>query len=131
EKRAAAASNAQDKWIFADTRLNAVLLQQWMFKSTSARNSPTMSCSEHLHPKRFSGTRLLPVLLTALLWLPGVSAQPAPKVTLLVPAPEGGSICWTQMTGIMRAAAEDLGIDLTLVYSRNISYSEKKDGLAA
>lgn len=90
-----------------------------------------MSCSEHLHPKRFSGTRLLPVLLTALLWLPGVSAQPAPKVTLLIPAPEGGSIFWTQMTGIMRAAAEDLGIDLTLVYSRNNSYSEKKDGLAA
>lgn len=35
------------------------------------------------------------------------------------------------MTGIMEAAAEDLGIDLTFVYSRNNSYSEKKDGLAA
>lgn len=35
------------------------------------------------------------------------------------------------MTGIMQATAEDLGIDLKFVYSRNNSYSEKKDGLAA
>lgn len=89
-----------------------------------------MSRSEHLRQRNFFGVRLLLIPLTAL-WLSGVPAQPAPKVTLLVPSPEGGSVFWTQMTGLMQATAEDLGIDLRLVYSRNNSYSEKKDGLAA
>lgn len=69
--------------------------------------------------------------MATLSWLSLASAQPAPKVTLLVPDPPGISPFWTQTVEIMKAAAKDLDIDLRLVYSKSNSYSLKKDGLAA
>lgn len=71
------------------------------------------------------------VSMAVLSWLSLASAQPAPKVTLLVPDPPGISPFWTQAVEIVKAAAEDLDIDLRLVYSKSNSYSLKKDGLAA
>lgn len=71
------------------------------------------------------------ICLAALSWLSVSLAQPAPKVTLLVPDPPGVSPFWTQVIEIMKAAAEDLKIDLRFAYSRSNSYSLKKDGLAA
>src|SRR5690606_34879675 len=64
-------------------------------------------------------------------WLSIATAQPAPKVTFLVHDPPGVSPFWTQTIDIMKAAAEDLKIDLRFAYSRSNSYSLKKDGLAA
>lgn len=69
--------------------------------------------------------------VAALIWVSGLSAQSAPKVAFIMPAPEGASVFWTLVSETMQAAAEDLGIDLRIVYSRNNSYSQKKDGLAA
>jgi ABC-type sugar transport system substrate-binding protein len=64
-------------------------------------------------------------------WLSLAVAQPVPKVTLFVPDPPGSSPFWEQTIKIMHAAAEDLNVDLTVVYSHSNSYSLKKDGLKA
>lgn len=64
-------------------------------------------------------------------WLSLAVAQPAPKVTLFVPDLQGTSWFWEQTIKIMRAAAEDLDVDLTVAYSHSNSYSLKKDGLKA
>lgn len=70
------------------------------------------------------------MFLALLTWLPIALSQPSPKVTFLVPDPPGVSPFWTETIEIMRAAAEDLKIDLRFAYSRSNSYSLKKDGLA-
>lgn len=64
-------------------------------------------------------------------WLSIAFAQPAPKVAFFVPSAPGVSPFWEQMTEAVQAAAEDLEIDLKVVYSNPNSYSLKKDGLAA
>jgi ABC-type sugar transport system substrate-binding protein len=69
------------------------------------------------------------VFLSALLWIPLVFAQHPPKVTFLAPNPESAQMFWTQSIGIMEAVAEDLQIDLTVIYSKPGSYYQKKDGL--
>lgn len=71
------------------------------------------------------------ISMAVLSWLSIASAQPVPKVTLLVPDPPGISPFWAQVVTIMKAAAKDLDMDLRCVYSKSNSYSLKKDGLAA
>lgn len=73
---------------------------------------------------------LLCTLLCTLLWISVASAQP-PKVTFFAPHAAGTDPFWTEMTHVTEAAAEDLGIDLRVVYSNPNTYSLKKDGLAA
>lgn len=90
-----------------------------------------MIFNKHSHQSSFSGNWAALISLSTLIWISGVSAQSAPKVTFINPAPEGGSVFWTQTIEIMQAAAEDLEIDLKIVYSRSNSYSQKKDGLEA
>lgn len=69
--------------------------------------------------------------MAVLPWLSLAVAQPAPKATLFVPDLQGTSWFWEQTVKIMRAAAEDLNVDLTVAYSHSNSYSLKKDGLKA
>lgn len=71
------------------------------------------------------------VLLPALLWISIVSAQQPPKAVFLAPNQVGAQPFWTQAIEIMQAAAEDLKIELKIVYSKPSSYRQKKDGLAA
>jgi ABC-type sugar transport system substrate-binding protein len=69
--------------------------------------------------------------MAVLPWLTLAVAQPAPKVTLFVPDLQGTSWFWEQTIKVVRAAAEDLNVDLTVAYSHSNSYSLKKDGLKA
>lgn len=71
------------------------------------------------------------ISVPGLIWMSTISAQPAMKVTFLTPTPKESSAFWTQVTESMQAAAEDLGIDLQIAHSKNNTYSQKKDGLAA
>lgn len=71
------------------------------------------------------------ILIAVLPWLSLAFSQPAPKVTFFVPDPPGTSPFWEQTIKVMRAAAEDLNVDLHLVFSHPNSYSIKRDGLAA
>ncbi|HEX7028240.1 MAG TPA: ABC transporter substrate-binding protein, partial [Gammaproteobacteria bacterium] len=57
-------------------------------------------------------------------------AQQPPSVTFLVPNQPGEQPFWTHAIEIMQAAADDLGIDFKVVYSKAGSYNHKKDGLA-
>jgi ABC-type sugar transport system substrate-binding protein len=83
-------------------------------------------------PQRIPDTKRLRtvfIFLFALLWILPVFAQHPPKVTFLAPNPEGAQMFWTQSIGIMKAVADDLQIDLKIIYSRPGSYHQKKDGL--
>lgn len=71
------------------------------------------------------------ISMAVLPWLSLAFAQPAPKVTFLVPEPSGAKPFWEQMITVARAAAKDLNVDLRLVSSYSNSYSLKRDGLTA
>lgn len=51
-----------------------------------------------------------------------------PIVTFLCPNPPGNPF-WDKVSDFMRAVAEDLNVNLTIVYSKGNTYSFKKDGL--
>lgn len=73
-------------------------------------------------------TRAL-IFFSAFIWIAAAFAQPAPTAVFLSPDPQGASPFWTQVIEVMHAVAEDLEIDLQVIYSRSNSYSLKKDGL--
>lgn len=123
-------------WNFQDIRVSADVIEMYGFtltvgsivmkndiRSGQIREKPSQKT---LNSKSL---RTVFVFLPALLWMPAVFAQHTPKVTFLVPNPENAQTFWTQSIGIMEAVAEDLQIDLTLIYSRPSSYYQKKDGL--
>ncbi len=53
-----------------------------------------------------------------------------PKVVFLSPGPAGSGF-WGQVANFMQAVANDLDIDLNIIYSKGNTYSIKKDGLKA
>lgn len=89
---------------------------------SDVRSDQGMFRSKHL----LSGFVFLAVLFCS---VTAVAGQP-PKVTFLAPNPPGEQPFWTQVIEIMQAAAEDLNIDLKIVYSKAGSYNHKKDGMA-
>ncbi len=68
-------------------------------------------------------------ILSLFMYAPNALAKKL-SVTLLVPEPAGGSF-WGQYVRCMRAAAEDLEIELKVVNAQSNSYSIKRKGLAA
>jgi ABC-type sugar transport system substrate-binding protein len=80
-------------------------------------------------PAGYRGRRLLFGLLVALC-LPGTAGAAAMKVAFLAPDPAGASPHWDRAVELMQAAAEDLQIDLEVVYSKTNTYTNRKRGLA-
>lgn len=85
---------------------------------------PNLRQSEKKYPRNV-------VFLAALLWISIAAAQQPPSVVFLAPNQPGEQPFWTQAIEIMQAVAEDLKINLEILYSRPSSYSQKKDGLKA
>lgn len=75
-----------------------------------------------------SGTLLLVLMLAGSM----ASADPAMKVVFMSPDPApvpGKSDFWHEAVDFMQAVADDLNIELKIVYSKGNTFSYKKDGL--
>lgn len=57
------------------------------------------------------------------------TAGAAIKVAILAPDPPGASAHWDRTLEVMRAAAEDLEIELQVAYSKTNTYTNRKEGL--
>lgn len=104
--------------------LKAVSWSACLARETAGRAPRRESDRENLRRRRW-----LPLLLAGWFACGAVNATTM-KVAFLAPDPEGSSPHWDRIVQLMRAAAEDLQIELQVAYSKTNTYSNRKDGLA-